>query len=370
MVDEREKVLAHNLVHYSCAVQKNEKVLIEYTSTSNSFLRCLAKEVLSVGAYPFFKNLNKEVQKTVLEEGSEQLFAFMAKYDAFMMQDMDAVMLIRGDDNIFEYAQVPTKNLVDYNNHYNKPVHMERRLQKKWVNLRFPTPSFAQSAHLSTTAFEDHYFKVCNLDYEKMCQAMEPLKQLMEKTDRVKIVAPGTNLEFSILGIPAVKCCGDKNIPDGEIYTAPLKNSMNGTITFNIPAMYNGVLHNNICLHFNNGKITKATSTNTKDLEAILATDDGSCYIGEFSFGVNPHITYAINDILFDEKMCYSIHMAIGNAYDDAFNGNQSGVHWDIIQSHAKEFGGGEIYFDGQLIRKDGVFIEPNLVALNPEFLV
>lgn len=370
MVDEREKKLANILVNYSCDVQKGEGVLIEYTSCTDGLLACLIEEILKKKAYPFLKNLNKHVQKELLEHGNAELFTLMARYDAFQMEEMSAVMLIRGDDNIFEYAQVPAKNVVDYSSCYVKPVHMERRLTKKWVNLRFPTPSFAQSAHMSTTAFEDHYFQVCNLDYGKMCAAMQPLKELMEKTDKVKVVAPGTRLEFSILNIPAVKCCGEKNIPDGECYTAPVKDSINGTIAFNQPAMYNGIMHDQIVLTFEHGKIVKATGSQTHALNDIIQTDEGSCYMGEFSFGVNPYITHAINDILFDEKMAYSIHMAIGNSYDDAFNQNRSSVHWDLIQSHAAQFGGGEIYFDGVLIRKNGEFITPNLVALNPKNLV
>lgn len=370
MVDEREKQLAKTLVNYSCQVKRGEKVLIEYSDCSNSFLQCLVDEVIYVGAYPFLVNLNRQVLKNVLEKGNEELFTLMGKYDAYRMQEMDAVILIRGDSNIFEFSQVPQDNIMQYNNFYVKPVHMVHRLKKKWVNLRFPTPSFAQSAQLSTTAFEDHFFKVCNLDYSKMCTAMDALKELMERTDKVKIVAKNTCLEFSIKNISAVKCCGEKNIPDGEIYTAPVKNSINGTIEFNVPAMYNGIMHNKIMLEFENGKITNAKSNNTKALLDIINTDEGSSYIGEFSFGVNPFITRAINDILFDEKMCYSIHMAIGNSYDDAYNGNNSSVHWDIIQSHTKENGGGEIYFDSVLIRKDGVFIVPNLLALNPENLV
>lgn len=370
MVDIREQQLAKNIITYSCNVLPKEKVLIEYSDCPNSFLECLVNEVLAVGAYPFLNNLNKPVLKNVLEKGNEELFKLMGKYDAYKMQEMDAVVLVRGDNNIFEYSAVPMKNIVSYNNTYNKMVHMEHRLNKKWVTLRYPTSAFAQSAGLSTTKFEDHFFNVCNLNYSKMCDAMEPLKELMEKTDKVKIIAKNTNLEFSIKGIPSVKCCGDKNIPDGEIYTAPVKESINGHIEFNIPCMYNGILHNHVYLEFKDGKIVKATSNNTLALNDIINSDDGSKYIGEFSFGVNPFITTPINDILFDEKMCYSIHMAIGNSYDDAFNGNLSSVHWDIIQSHLPAFGGGEVYFDGTLIRQNGKFILPNLVALNAENLV
>lgn len=370
MVDEREKILAKKIVNYSCNIKKGEKVLIEYASTTNSFLTCLVNEILQVGAFPILKFQNRLLQKEIMQKGNVELFNLMAKYDSFVMEDMDAVIMVKGDDNIFEFAEVSSDNIKDYNNTYTKQVHMERRLQKKWVLLRYPTPSFAQSANMSTTAFEDYFFNVCNLDYSKMCKAMDALKELMEKTDKVKIVAKNTNLEFSIKGISAVKCCGDKNIPDGELYTAPVKNSINGYIEFNAPAMYNGIKHENIFLKFKDGKIVEASSNHTKELLEVINTDEGSCYIGEFSFGVNPYVTKPINDILFDEKMCGSIHMAIGNSYDDAFNGNKSSVHWDLIQSHMPEYGGGEIYFDGQLIRKNGLFIKDNLVALNPENLV
>ncbi len=369
MIDEREKLLASNLVNGSCFVKPGEKVLIEYSDCSNSFMVALCDEIFKAGAYPFLLNVNKAVFKNILTNANEELFGLMSKFDAAKMKEMDAVIMVRGDDNIFEYSSVPLSQIALANVYYYRPITVHR-LTKKWVLLRYPTAAFAQSAKMSTSDFEDFFFKVCNLNYSKMCNAMDSLKELIEKTDKVKIIAKNTHLEFSIKGISAVKCCGEKNIPDGEIYTAPVKQSINGEIQFNVPAMYNGIMHENIKLKFKDGAIIEANSSNAKALNDVINTDDGSKYIGEFSFGVNPFITTPINDILFDEKMCNSIHMAIGNSYDDAFNGNISSVHWDLIQVQTEIFGGGEIYFDDVLIRKNGEFILPNLVALNPENLV
>lgn len=370
MVDEREKLLAKNLVNYSCKVMPGQKVLIEYSDISKGFLHALINEVFLAGGLPFYRDVGKDTQKLIVRQGSAELFKQMAKYHSLQMEDMDAVILALGANNAFEFAGIDALQMASFNTNYYKPVHLQCRITKKWVTLRYPTPAFAQFAGVSTQDFEDFYFKVCNLDYGKMKLAIEPLKNLMEKTDKVKIVAKNTNLEFSIKGIPSVPCCGEHNVPDGEIYTAPVKDSVFGEIEFNIPALIGGVLHNNIWLKFEKGKIVEAKSSNTKALQELIATDEGSQYLGEFAFGVNPHITAPINDILFDEKMCYSLHFAIGNSYDNAFNGNLSSIHADLIQLHTEEFGGGKVYFDDVLIRKNGQFMLSELVALNPENLV
>jgi aminopeptidase len=222
---------------------------------------------------------------------------------------------------------------------------------------------------MSTENFEDFYFDVCNLDYSKMSKAMEPLKEYMEKTDLIRIIGPGTDLEFSIKGMPAIKCDGKMNIPDGELFTAPLKESVNGKITYNTPAVYQGYTYESIFLEFKNGKIINAKANNTEKINKILDTDEGSRYIGEFSFGFNPYIQKPMKDTLFDEKIDGSFHFTPGSAYDECDNGNKSAVHWDLVCIQRLEYGGGEIYFDGKLVRKDGRFIPPALHVLNPENL-
>lgn len=223
---------------------------------------------------------------------------------------------------------------------------------------------------MSTEAFEDYYFNVCNLDYSKMDKALDSLKALMERTDKVRIVGKGTDLEFSIKGIPAVKCAGEMNIPDGEIYTAPVNNSVNGVISYNTPSLRDGFTFENVVLKFKDGRIVEATSNDTERINKIFDIDEGARYVGEFAIGVNPYITVPMKDTLFDEKIAGSFHFTPGSCYDDADNGNQSALHWDLVCIQTPEYGGGEMYFDGVLIRKDGRFVLPELECLNPENLI
>lgn len=205
--------------------------------------------------------------------------------------------------------------------------------------------------------------------YSKMDKAMDALKDLMERTDKVHLVAPGTDLTFSIKGIPAVKCAGECNIPDGEVYTAPVRESMNGTIAYNTPSLEDGFTYENIKFEIKDGKIIKATANDNERINAMLDTDEGARYFGEFAIGVNPYVLQPMKDILFDEKICGSFHLTPGMCYEDAPNGNKSAVHWDLVQIQRPEYGGGEIWFDDVLIRKDGLFVIDELLPLNPENL-
>jgi aminopeptidase len=227
----------------------------------------------------------------------------------------------------------------------------------------------AQGAGMSTEAFEDLFFSVCTMDYRKMARAMVPLERRMKKADAVHIKGPGTDLTFSIKGIGAQMCKGDRNIPDGEVFSCPVKDSLNGRIQFNTPSVYSGTKFENVCLVFKNGKIVDGKANNTKRLNEILDTDQGGRFTGEFSLGFNPHILNPMCDILFDEKIAGSLHLTPGQAYEECNNGNRSAVHWDMVLIQRPEWGGGEIWFDGELIRKDGLFIPNDLKGLNPKAL-
>jgi aminopeptidase len=286
------------------------------------------------------------------------------------MKEMDAYIAIRAGENASELSDVPPEKMKLYQELWYKPVHSEIRVNEtKWVVLRWPNHAMAQLANTSTEAFEDFYFDVCTLDYARMDRNMEPLKARMERTDKVRIVGPGTDLEFSIRGIPAVKCAGKLNIPDGEIYTAPVRDSINGVITYNTPSVYQGFTYENIRFEFKNGKIVNATANDTERINKLLDTDEGARYIGEFALGFNPYILHPMKDTLFDEKISGSLHFTPGRAYKDADNGNRSAIHWDLVLIQRPEYGGGEIYFDGELIRKDGLFVTEDLQGLNPENL-
>lgn len=371
MKDDRIIKLAGGLIGYSCNVQKGEKVLIEATGIDYPLLTEVVKQVYERGAYPFVQVIDPRVQREILRGTSTEHCDLMAKYATYRMQDMDAYVGIRGGDNSYENSDVSDENLQIYMSRYSQPVHHDIRVSKtKWVILRYPNPSFAQLAGMSTDAFEDFYFNVCNLDYSKMDRAMDSIKAYMDKTDRVRITAKDTDITFSIKDIPAIKCSGSHNIPDGEIFTAPVRNSVNGRITYNAPSINGGIRHENVSLLFKDGKIIEATSNFTEKLNKVLDTDEGARYVGEFALGVNPYIEKPMGDILFDEKIKGSLHFTPGSCYAEASNGNESAVHWDLVLIQTPEFGGGEIYFDDKLIRKDGVFVPEELKCLNPENLI
>lgn len=368
---ENIEILAKNLVNYSCRLQKGEKVLIEAGVLACPLVKEIIKQVYKVGGLPIVKLKDQTVIREILNGTSKEHASLMAKYMLPIISDVDAYIGISASSNAFELSGVEKTRMHDYNVCYQKPIHHDVRVAKtKWVILQYPTDSFCQQAGKSTESFEKFYYDVCNLDYAKMNKTMDNLKNLMERTDKVKIVSQNTDLEFSIQGINAVKCAGEMNIPDGEVYTAPVKTSVNGTITYNVPTMYNGIRFDNVSLKFKDGKIVEATSlNNTEELNQILDTDEGARYVGEFSFGLNPYILEPMLDILFDEKIAGSFHFTPGSCYNDAYNGNDSAVHWDMVQIQREDYGGGEIWFDGVLVRKNGLFVLPELECLNPSNL-
>ncbi|QYR23672.1 aminopeptidase [Paenibacillus sp. sptzw28] len=370
MRDPRLQVLASNLAGYSIDVQPGENVLIEIIGSEREVVKCLIEEVTKRGGRPFVEISDRSVLRTLLQHASKEQIEVWASYDLKRMEAMDAYIAVRSGENVSELAGVPSENMRLYERLYSHPIHSERRVKHtKWVVLRYPSASMAQLANMSTEAFEDFYFDVCNLDYAKMEKAMDPLLQLMKSTDKVRITAPGTDLSFSIKGIGAKKCSGHRNIPDGEVFSAPVRDSVQGKITYNTPSVYSGVTFENISFTFKDGQIVEATSNDTAKLNEILDTDEGSRYIGEFSLGFNPYILHPMKDTLFDEKIAGSLHFTPGQAYEETDNGNRSAVHWDLVLIQRPEYGGGEIYFDDRLIRKDGRFVVPELETLNPENL-
>lgn len=371
MKDQRIDALAKNIIEYSVGLKQGEKILIDLAGLETPLVSALINKVYQVGAQPFLSITNHTLQREILKGLSVEQAQSMALWELARMKEMQAYIGIRAGENVNEMADVPSEKMQIYMTHYSKPVHSEQRVRHtRWCVLRYPNPSMAQLAEMSTESFEDFYFKVCNLDYSKMSRAMDPLKESMEKANIVRIKGPGTDLEFSIQGMPAIKCDGKMNIPDGELFTAPVKDSVNGKISYNTPAVYQGYTFESVVLEFKNGKIVKATANNTEKLNKILDTDEGARYIGEFSFGFNPFIQKPMKDTLFDEKIDGSFHFTPGSAYDECDNGNKSAVHWDLVCIQRLENGGGEIYFDGELIRKDGRFVPSALQVLNPENLL
>ena len=368
MNDSRFDKLARLLVHYSCAVGPGENILIELTDVPDEMGIALLRAVRAAEGVPVIEMRHSRISREVQRATTPAHAELIKTVELYRMQQMQAYIAIRGAHNSSEASDVPSDRQQLYSRTL-RPLLDYRVNKTKWCVLRWPTPSMAQAANMSTEAFEEFYFDVCTMDYARMAAAMEPLVARMKAADRVHLAAPGTDLSFSIKNIGARPCEGIRNIPDGEVFSCPVRDSVEGYISFNTPTLYSGPKFENVRLEFSRGKIVKATSSNDKRLNEILDTDEGARFIGEFSLGFNPYILNPMCDILFDEKIAGSLHFTPGQAYEDCDNGNRSAVHWDMVLIQRPEWGGGTVTFDGEVIRRDGLFLPEDLQGLNPDRL-
>ena len=372
MNDPRYTKLADVLTKHSTSLIPGEHLLVETWDIPEDMIIALVESGRRAGAHVHVVANNSRIQRTQMMTVDDEALETMAAIDRNRMEKMDAYIGLRGSDNASELSDVPEDRMKARGRLYMKPVHFEQRVKHtKWCVLRWPNAGMAQLAQMSTSAFRDFYFNVCTVDYGKMQGAADALAARMNRTDRVRLLGPGeTDLTFSIKDIPSVPCCGSHNIPDGECFTAPVRDSVNGVIQFNTPTLYNGVSFENIKLVFKDGKVTESWSARNADkLESILDTDEGARYVGEFAVGFNPYVLHPMKDTLFDEKIAGSIHFTPGQAYEEADNGNRSEIHWDNVMIQRPEYGGGEIHFDDEVVRKDGIFVVDDLLPLNPENL-
>jgi aminopeptidase len=372
MLDPRVTKLAELLCNHSTELTSADKVLIHTFDIPEEVVAEVVRVAQSKGAEVVVRYESNLIRRQLMHGMTESNAAVIADIEKHEMKNMTAYIAIRGSHNYAEASDVPEDIQKMWQRVYATPVVFETRIPNtKWAVLRWPTPGMAQQANLSTPAFEKFFFDVCTVDYPKMRKACEPLQELMEKTDHVRITGPGTEFEFSIKGIGAVSCWGRRNIPDGECFSCPVKDSANGTVQYNTVSLYQGTEFKDIKITCKNGKIVEASAgSNTAKINEILDTDEGGRYFGEWSLGFNPHVLQPMKDTLFDEKIAGSFHLTPGNAYPPpGGNGNKSAIHWDIVCIQRPEYGGGEIYFDGKLIRKDGIFVLPELEGLNPDRL-
>lgn len=368
MRDPRLEHLAKTLLNYSVRAKKGETVLIQGPLDTKPLMLELVKEINRIGAIPRINIIDPDVTRLNMLGMDEARLAKNVEWSTDLVTNSECSIRIGASNNDYSSVDVPQDTLLRYSKAMS-PVS-DIMISKRWVLLNYPTSAQAQKAKMTNEAFFDYVVDVSAVDYSLMNKAFEPLKELMERTDKVHLVGPGTDLTFSIKGISAIPCAGEFNIPDGEIFTAPIKNSVHGTVQYNTPSPQRGDVYNNVKLMFKEGKIIKATCDGDDEkLNQIFDTDEGARYVGEFAIGVNPLITRPMGNILFDEKIAGSIHFTPGMCYDEASNGNHSALHWDLVWIQTPEFGGGEIYFDDILIRKDGLFVLPELMGLNPENL-
>lgn len=371
-MDSRFEKLAKGLTSFSTNLQRGEKVLIDAFDVPDEIIIALIRAARERGAMPFAKVGHARVNRELMMLTEPEILELNTKVELERMRGMQAYIALRGSDNVFESSDVPEANMHAAMK-ISKPVLDQRVNHTKWVVLRWPTPAMAQQARMSTEAFAKFFFDVCTMDYARMRPGMKALKERIDRASRVDITGPGTDLHFSIEGMGGVPCGGKRNIPDGEVYTAPVKDSVEGILTYNTPTVYQGEAFENVHLEFSRGRIVKATCNgNDSKLNAILDSDEGARFIGEFSFGFNPYIKQAMRDILFDEKIAGSFHFTPGQAYEGvADNGNRSQIHWDMVCIQREDCGGGEIRLDGELIRKNGMFVnDAGVELLNPAFLL
>lgn len=365
MKDARYALLAQQIVGYSVRVQPGEHVNLRMQDIPDAMVVELIRAVRTAGGIPHLDLSHAALSREMQMGATEEQYELEGRYRLQRAEDMQVHICLYADHNSFESADVPAERMKIVSKHMLPASNLTCN-KRKWTVLAWPTASMAQAAGMSTEDFEDFYFRCCLADYGKLRRGMEKIKAMMEATDRVRIVGPGTDLSFSVKGMPAIVCAGDCNVPDGEVYTAPLRDSVNGVLSYNAPSIYHGSPFDQVRFRFENGKIVEAhCSGDEEKLNAILDTDEGARYIGEFALGVNPYILKPMRDILFDEKIAGSFHFTPGQCYDEAPNGNQSAIHWDLVCIQRPEYGGGEIYFDDVLIRKDGVFIDPELAIFN-----
>lgn len=365
-MNSKIKNLSETIVHYSLNVKENDRVLITaFSPKTNDLIKELIRLIVETKGIPFVRYVDSEVDSLLTELTNETRIETLKEHEQFDIDHYDCFISIRyiTNDYVSKNIKAEIRKKIGKAKEQTDDIRIN---QRRWVLLNYPSHLDAYKAKMTNEEFYNYSFDVMNVDYEAMNEMIEPLKKLMEKTNKVHLVSPGTDLTFSIKDIPVIPCCGKSNIPDGEIYTAPVKNSVNGTITYNTPSPYRGNVFHHVSLTFKNGKIISATcDENNELLEEIFNTDEGARYIGEFSLGLNPMILDPMGDILFDEKIIGSIHFTPGRSYRDADNGNVSSIHWDMVLIQRKEYGGGELYFDDVLIRKDGLFVLPELEHLN-----
>jgi aminopeptidase len=370
MRDPRGAKLAEVIVRHSVRVQPGEAVLVEAFDVRDGLVLDLVDAIHEAKGVPLVFLRDNALNRALMSRADEAYFTLQGEIELAQMQKVQCYVAIRGAYNCSELADVPGEKMGMYTRLVAQPVHLTYRVNKtRWVVLRYPTPSMAQMAGMSTDAFEEFFYRVCTLDYARMAAAMDPLKERMERADRVHLKGPGTDLRFSIRGIGAVPCEGRRNLPDGECFTAPVRDSVEGTIAFNTPSLYLGVTYEHLAFTFERGRIVQASGSPQDKLLELIDTDEGARHIGEFSLGFNPYVLHPMKDTLFDEKIAGSLHFTPGQAYSIADNGNRSQIHWDLVLIQRPEYGGGEIWFDGELVRKDGRFVTPDLEGLNPERL-
>ncbi len=362
MYRTKDKQLAQKILNFSCELQKGQNVMLQLVGLNGvGLLRALVETAREIGAHPFVQIKDSEIQRMLVETGDEKFWKKQAEIDQLpLMKQMDAFVGIRASLNIYEQAAASKQANKAYSNAFLTPVHFEERVKNtNWVVLRYPSEAFAMNAKMPTHKFAEFYYKACLLDYRELAEAMKPLEKRLRNTDVIHLKGEGTDIQFSVRDQNWIPCYGKRNIPDGELFSSPILDSVTGHISY-APSVYQGKPFEFVKLDVRNGEVIDFNSSNNDQLQEILDTDEGARRFGEFSFGLNPIIEQPMYDILFDEKIYGSNHLTLGNNYEEAPNGNESSIHWDLVCI------GADVYLDGEKIREGRKFVVDDLKALNP----
>ncbi len=366
MYNKQDHLLAEKILTFSCQLKEGQNVMLQLVGLNGiELLRALVEKAREMNANPFIQIEDTEIRRMLVEKGDKKFWRNQAEVDQLpLMKQMDAFVGIRASLNIYEQAEVSKEANKAYADEFLDPVHLEERVNNtNWVVLRYPSEAFAMNAKMPTQKFREFYYKACLLDYNELAEAMKPLEERLRKTDMIQLKGKGTDIEFSVKGQNWIPCFGNRNIPDGELFSSPVLSSVSGEITY-APSVYQGKPFEFIKLVVKDGVVVDFDSSNNEQLEEILDTDAGARQFGEFSFGLNPVIEEPMYDILFDEKIYGSNHLTLGKDYEIAPNGNESNIHWDLVCI------GADVYLDGDKIREGRKFITDDLQGLNPENLL
>lgn len=365
MQDPRIGKLARLLVNYSIRLKPGENVyLLTDSELGLPLAREVYKEIIIKGGHPY---PHLVLDPNVGMGAMDPIFMRYAIADQLShlsdialreMQEMDAYIRIGAPENTKDLAGIDPERIVA-RERATQPI-LDERLRKRWVVTRYPTPALAQEAGMSISDYEDFLYGACLVNYRRMKREQGVIKERFDNGRLVRIVAPGTDLTFSISGRRGIMCYGLRNVPDGEVYYAPVEDSMNGVVSFPYPTIVDGQEVDGVVLEFENGRVVKASaSKNEKLLIAKLDTDKGARVVGEFGIGTNYGITRYTKNTLFDEKIGGTIHLALGNAYEGSAPKdvrNKSAIHWDMVVDLREFTGGGKIYLDRRIVQRNGVF--------------
>lgn len=358
-MDPRWERLGSLLVNYSTKVKKNERVIIAMTEPA-VFPLALAvyRAVIKKGAYVQVQLLSEKFRREILTHGNEEQIAWVPELETHSTEWADVYIGLRGANNIFELQDISPQTLAK-NQAAMGVVSSKRWKNTRWCLVRVPGESLAQQAKMSHEVLENMFFDSCFLEWEKEDIQWRHWADILNKGDKIRIVAKNTDLSFSVKGRIWIPFSGINNMPDGEIATAPITSTIDGTISFERPGILGGRLIEGIRLTWKDGVLVDYSSTSEQEyFTSIIEKDNGSSLIGEFAFGTNRGVTHFSDDILLDEKILGTIHIALGRAYPECGGTNSSAIHWDIVKDLRD---GGEVTLDGKTIIKDGVIMLPSV---------